>query len=36
MIAFLLAVTLISGAGLAAQDKKPPEKLVTPTALRSR
>jgi hypothetical protein len=28
MIAFLLAVTLVGGAMVAAQDKKPPEKLV--------
>jgi c(7)-type cytochrome triheme protein len=28
MIAFLLAVALLGGANVAAQDKKPPEKLA--------
>ena len=30
MIAFLLAVALLGGTNVAAQDKKPPEKLVFP------
>ena len=28
MIAFLIAITLVGGGMVAAQDKKPPEKLV--------